>query len=624
MIYSTCNDDLSLSQFLHRQGCRLKHLIATSYTVDCQTLISLSAALYGAVSVGKSNADEINSCSLVDVCLEFDEIKQCAAEHLKLYTQYPPDNADMPAVLYENGIELFHACGTIINQPHLFHPKILLAVFEREDHLEFNLQVGSKNLTAGNALDLAICLEGCQGSPSENRSPNGSQLAQFFQQHKIQLPPGILQALAETEFQIPGGNPDELTLSHVVFGYTGPNGTISDILHEDVRCQPPIAPVHVFSPFLKPDSNGSFWGENLGQHWGQPVIYHTNLTNILWEQGQKTSFSNLYIAKADQRFYHGKLIMWPLSYNQEKESCEAVFRIWIGSANATENGMKKNTELMVGFQMRVTSNQTAMENRYPNYLPDLLTSKCTHMLLGRYKNYITPDNSIKFYQMSSFSLSETDCFPEDQSHLLRYLLRHISLHASIADQVPVVKMRLSEKWPGDSEYKVCLLHGDQKLCTLQHRNSMRCCAEKEFPPNGVYKIHILDAHDSPILQTYVQAVKEENGQSTFEFPKPTSMTALLSEIKALHAIPNCAVRGFSRSNDDIYRRLRAFLCSYHWDASPEHQAFQRLQKRIAKVKECLESKESQVYMEKREREKFLRLCAVVHAAHENRAHHKEV
>lgn len=607
IIYSTY--DCSLSRFLCRQGCRLRRLIATTYTIDCETLISLAWAVYSAMladasASGAPEPYETDHPPLVDVCLEFPELMQWAAGHLKVYTQYPPDHASMPPVLYENGIALFQACGRVLKQPRLFHPKLLLAVFERGGQLEFQLQVGSKNLTASEALDLGVCLESGPGwSPAPEGSCNGSQLARFFLDHQIELPADIFQALNQTEFQILGGDSEGMKVSNLCFAYSHPNHTLSQILHDDSKRNPPIAPIHVFSPFLRPDRGGAFWGEGLGND----VVYHTNLTKPLLEQMQQRAFPNLYVSKSDQRFYHGKLIMWPVACKETGNACADVFRIWIGSANATQNGMAKNSELMVGLQMEVAHTQAARENRYPNYCGG--TSKSRHVLTAHNGDQVLPSNCVEFCSATQ-TFSDADCFPEDQSLLLRRLLQNISLRADLFGQIPVVKMQTKGGWPS-SQYAVCLLQGSQALCTLRHRNSACCCAQEEFPPNGVYKICIFDGHEDLLLETCMQAEKEEAVSRQIHFPDPTPMTSLLSELTALHAIPNCAVRGFSGSGDDLYQRLRAFLCSYHWDGCPEHRAFQRLRSRLDRVAACLSDESGRLYMTKAEQEKFQALCAAV-------------
>lgn len=619
MIYSSNSADLSLSRFLLREGCRLQYLIATTYTVDCETLVSLSSAVYNAVSVEGplSGPADGAASSLADVCLDFPEILNCAADHIRLYTQYPPDSASKPRALYENAISLFHVCGRIMHQPHTFHPKLLLAVFDRGGKPEFHLQVGSKNLTASYALDLSVCLEGSPAPAAGNC--NGSQLAAFFQANQIALPEGIGEALQQTDFQILGGDSQELKVSDIVFAYNSKEQTIADILQKDAQDRPAIAPVHVFSPFLHPDSNGAFWGEELGKD----VIYHTNLTKTILKQGQETPLPNLYVSKADQQFYHGKLILWPVA-TQETEAAsrndwvyEDTFRIWIGSANATQNGMTRNSELMVGLLMNVTHSSTARKNRYPDYF-DSQPSLC-HSLNPRIDNRIS-ENGISFYRYSSMShLSDSDCFPDDQGPLLRHLLQNISLQASMGHGTPMLEVKIKCASPSTVPYFVRVSAGSQELCCLPYEKSVHQYVQTAFPANGVYGVCLLDACKNCIVSTYVQAARGEG----VVFPAPTSMLTLLRELTARQVIPNCASKGFSRPEDDLYQRLRAFLCSYGWDGRSSHPAFQRLQRRLDRVAYFLQDKSGTFYMEDREKSKFEELCLAVNAIKGNSLHCKE-
>ena len=608
MIYTSNSSTLSLSQFLFREGCRLRHLIVTTYTVDCETLLALSSAVYKALSAKGSSSIPVEEAgtNLVDVCLEFPEIMTCAAHHIRLYTQYAPDRASQPRALCENAMSLFAVCGKVMHQPHSFHPKLLLAVFERNGKLEFHLQVGSKNLTVSNALDLSVCLESRQPSLIDD-SCNGSQLAGFFQANQIPLPEGVLEALRQTNFQIMGGNTKELTISDIVFAYNSQDQALSDILQKDIQHRPPIAPVHVFSPFLHADSHGTFWGDTLGKD----VIYHTNLTKTILKQLQERPFPNLYVAKADQQFYHGKLIMWPVASQETapKGSNDAeyddAFRIWVGSANATQNGMHRNSELMVGILMKVHHSSVARANRYPNYFsspPPFFHTLQAH--LGRLLSY----KAICFSPSASLSsLSEENCFPEDQSPLLRRLLQNISLRAYLDHATPMLEIKIKQENPSGIPYTVRVQLGDQNPRDLPYEKKVYHFVEKAFPANGVYEITLLDNCNNPVVNTYIQAEKGED----VIFPPSTSLLTLLREMTARQTIPNCAAQGFSRPDDDLYQRLRAFLCSYDWDGRADHPAFQRLEKRLERVVQCLHSQTGTFYMAAPEKEEFEELCVAV-------------
>lgn len=609
MIY-TKDSDLSLSQFLFRKGCRFRYLIATTYTVDCETLTSLASAVYDAISAQEYNLESANDSlpSLADVCLDFPEILDCAAHHIRLYTAYAPDSASYPRALYENAMSLFAVCGKVMNPSRTFHPKLLLAVFERDGKLEFHLQVGSKNLTASHALDLAVCLESERPSPAGG-SCNGRQLAGFFQSYQVTLPDGVPEALQQTNFQILGGNSESMEVSDIVFAYNDNKQTLSDTLQKDIRHWPPMTPVHLFSPFMSPNSQGAFWGKALGED----VLYHTNLTETILKQGQTAPLSNLYVAKADQPFYHGKLILWQTasaevdSVSSREAVYEDTFRIWIGSANATQNGMTRNSELMVGFRMTSRHSDTARKNRYPNFFDASFSSR--HTLRAR-SNRCILDAGIDFTLYTRLSApSEADCFPEDQGPLLRHLLKNLSLRACLDQDAPTLEVTIQQNAPSDTPYFVRVLLDGQTPQDLPYQKSTYRYTEKHFPPNGVYEICLLDAHKNPVLLTCVQA---EAGEGVV-FPAPTSLLTLLRELTARQVIPNCAVRGFSRPEDDLYQRLRAFLCSYRWDGRPDHPALEKLERRMERISQCLKSRTDTFYMADQEQKNFQELCAAVKA-----------
>lgn len=621
MIYTSNSSVLSLSRFLFREGCRLQYLIATTYTVDCETLLSLSSSVYQALSAAGDSPppEEDTSTRLVDLCLEFPEIMSCAQDHIRLYTQYAPDQASRPRALCENAMALFAVCGKVMAQPYPFHPKLLLAVFERDGKQEFQLQAGSKNLTVSNALDLSVCLESGQPSPAGGHC-NGSQLAGFFRACKIPLPEGVAEALEQTNFQIRDGDTEDMTVSHILFGYNRPGQTLSDLLQQDMQRWPPIAPVHVFSPFLAPDSLGTFWKEAPPQK----VVYHTNLTRTLLKQGQGKSFPNLYIAKAYQAFYHGKLMIWPVASQKVAQTgttgdplYDDTFRIWVGSANATQNGMRRNSELMVGFLMKVRHSSTGRVNRYPNYF--YTSPPRSHTLLEHFGRQLS-GRDLSFGPAGDLShLSEEDCFPEDQGPLLRRLVQNLSLRACLERGTPTLEVEIRRDNPSDTPYSVRICLGDRTQQTLPYQKTLCRFAEKEFPPGGVYEIILLDQDDHPVVTTCLQAKKEDG----VEFPPPTSLLTLLWEMTARQAIPNCAAKGFSRPEDDLYQRLRAFLTSYDWDGSAGHPAFRRLEKRLDRIVQYLHTKTDAIYMADPEKKKFEELCAVVCALRESAPHREE-
>ena len=593
----------TLAQFLRRRGYVLRELIAATYTVDSQTLLSLAAAVYGAAALPDG---EEGSVRLTDVCLDYDRITACAKDRLRLYACFPPDGGGAPQVLYENALGIFETCGRRMTG-RTFHPKLLLAVFqERETKtLSFRLEVGSRNLTAGRGVELSVYLEGV---PAAEEAPNGGALAEFFRCAGIDLPVDLREALTQTRFQVP----EEwgLAVSGVEFAYQDPaaGGTILQTIREDLKTHPPCPTgsegrrsIQVWSPFLFPGEDGHFYLDELGD-----VVYHTVLTKSLLAAGQGQGWDNVYAAAAEEPFYHGKLLLWPVEQRKLPDGrWEDTFRVWLGSANASKNGMERNIELMVGLTLCARHKGAGRQNRYQEWLGG-------EHFLAEHTGGISR-RAVTFLPFRS-DWGEERCRLDDLSPLLRAYTARIGLEVSQAEVGYVLRLT-APAWEEEpaAGWSVEALWGAETVGAVRRGETARLSLEN-LPPAGVFRLRIRDGAGLAVWEDFRQARWAGAGKPPF--PSPTPMTSLLDELTALDAVPRCAVAGFARGEDDLYQRLRAYLCSHRWDGQRDHPAWRRLRERLEAVRRCVEKGARgglPVYMAPEERGRLEELFQVVEA-----------
>ena len=572
----------TLAQFLRRRGHVLRQLIAATYTVDSQTLLALAAAVYGAAALPDG---EEGAVRLADVCLDYDRIAACAQDRLRLYACFPPDGGGAPKALYENALDFFAACGRRMTG-RTFHPKLLLAVFrERETGaLAFRLEVGSRNLTAGHGVELSVCLEGAPEEDLEGVIPNGAGLADFFRSAGIGLPADLREALTKTRFQVP----EEwgLAVSGVEFAYQDPaaGGTILQTIREDLETNPPCPAgaegrrsIQVWSPFLLPGEDGRFYLDELGD-----VVYHTVLTKALLAAGRGRAWGNVYAATAEEPFYHGKLLLWPLEQRKLPDGrWEDAFRVWLGSANASKNGMERNIELMVGLTLRAVHSGSRRRIWYSELFDGRERPRSLRKLTG------SSSVSAADFLLFSDDWGEDRCRPEDPSPLLRIYLSRLVLAVSQGSGGSLVLSLAAPAWPEApaSGWSVELLHGAGRPCSVKGGERVSLSLE-QLPPAGAFRLRVRDPGEAVLWEGLRQA--EWRGPGAPPFPAPTPMVSLVGWLTAMDAIPRCRAKGFSRPDDDLCQRLRAYLCSWRWDGSPGHPALERLEERIAQVRTYVE------------------------------------
>ena len=588
----------TMSAFLQKDGYDLKKVFCDVYSLSADRLVEL------AVYVENADGENVQEYDLRDLCFGVEELKKRGDRgRLVVHTNaYPYPAGDR--ILNQNALEIWNRCGKVVRlKGGSYHPKLLLACFQRgsSDAWYYRLQVSTGNMTASGSMDLSVVVEG--GTQPHGQQANGGVLLSFYEKVYETLgedfPAAVLNGLRHTEFRSCFHDPSVVAdIGNVRFAYTYPKGGDSDQnrIKNRLAAEAGGQEVYVYSPFLRfdRDSGSTYLDQKLAA-----AVYHTNLTAELceaWDVLRRKERAVFYCSK-NGPFFHAKLYMWKLKAPGNR------YRVWLGSANASQNGWEKNAEFAVGFDLEIKR-------------PDA-DGICVKTDVWTYKRF-NGDQSGKSVSFGNACPEAACAFHTDQ---LLYWVR------LLPDRI-----RISAKACGDGGETIAL----------------SICVDGRGGPQPPMRVWCCDDHGTPVAALNVSAGKAaeetvviDRAQFPFrgymmlraeldgmkraffvrvdydagelpEWRPAGSMLALLDELHAIDAIPRCAKKGFSRPGDSIEQRLSAFLCSYH---SGEGEYYRRVLTRIGQINEYIGRDTPQAAMryymteaEKRKLDRLENLC----------------
>ncbi len=179
------------------QGFELQYAIATTYSVDLDTLLSIPVALYYAQTL---------EGELQEKDLQLIRAIEQTAKRLTVYHQEGqvkvPRAARSIYAHFENSLVAIDPGDAFA----AFHPKtwVLRYGTEPPGEVKFRVLVLSRNLTFDRSWDVACFLE---GQPATRRQPCNKPLVAFVkwldQRDASHMPPGFLKELSRVEFAVP-------------------------------------------------------------------------------------------------------------------------------------------------------------------------------------------------------------------------------------------------------------------------------------------------------------------------------------------------------------------------------------------------------------------------------------
>jgi len=569
-------------------GYELEHLVATTYSLDAETFVSL--AIFGFLA---AQGDDLDTVQLKEVVWQEEKMCEWAKEHFTVFSHYLP-TPTCNDIIWEQCCELSDYCCTKVNfAGKLFHPKLLLACFRSKDNGEwfYRLQVGSQNLGSESAVELSLCLESrsCQGSG------NGYQLHQFFRMFCGDNLPDYLDALRNVMFFHSVEAEAFYQIKNIRFEFNDNQGkNLVCRLKEEFNKDKEL---RVYSPFLTPNEKNQFY---LEQNDFTKVCYYTNLTKLLFEKKEKLD-NVFYIVNQNNGvlpFLHAKL------YCQEVEITDkqVMYHVFLGSANASENGLEKNVELMISFDWEICFNKLVGD------LPDRVRDT---RVLYALANGATDDN-YSFVKLDKNTTQEPN---DDESnrmrqHLLYYLAQCSADLLGITEgnewkihvNEPCVKHKIKILFVENQPYS-----SDMVLNKLPTGKVLRTTLEIQYENDKGEKKRIEVTGSIPLI------VSSEDENSFGENKSVrTPMFGLLTQFEARDAIPRCRRRGFVQPTDEVFERLEAYMASWQGNADAWERAKQNAQtayEGLTSSKNC--DIWSEIYIADDEKEKLSLLCKIL-------------
>ena len=544
-------------------GYALKKLVCTTYSLSMSKVFDLAAMLH---------IPSEENLSLKDVALlEKGALKKTAQEKLLIYYDriYMDGSTD---VIRQNYVDLFGGCCHRVDMKNAaFHSKLMLACFRKENGSHpvrwyYRLQVGSKNLTDSSAVEFALCMESAESSDEDSKKRTGAVLFHFLGSI-LSDRPDWHKPLENTAFQHwPIGGTDKGCCTNLRFACNAGNkaNIIDTICGELLKDKA----IHALSPFLTPDDKGKFY---LSEKLQQQVYYKTNAAKTLKDKQAdiRKKYKNQVQIASYEFFLHGKLYFW----RSKDDNSNRKYRIWLGSANASQNGMENNSEFMVGFDWDAAYYNGNNEDFFKEDDPT------KPFILWRYGSggangsfYILDDINWDNYR---------EVIDAAQKQRLRW-------------QLGAALKALSATWDGKT-----LTVSAPDLTDLSMK--VDGSTSWEAPVNGTitYTIPPTQKPVGPILPYTAKA--RINGSevsvsgcmpltptgSDPSFAEPTPLITMLDELYARDAVPKCRYTGFSDVRDCLTERVEAYLAS--WGFAPE--AYKALCARIKNVLAILDQKD---------------------------------
>jgi hypothetical protein len=180
------------------EGLALQYAIATTYSVDLDTLLSIPVALYYAQTLeGELQAKDLQLIRAIE-----QTAKRLTVYHQKGQVKVPRAARSIYAYFEDSLVPIDPGDAFVA-----FHPKTWVLRYENAEAPEkvtFRFLVLSRNLTFDRSWDVACFLD---GQPATHRQAHNEPLVAFLtwlhQHDASRVPPGFLEELSRADFAVP-------------------------------------------------------------------------------------------------------------------------------------------------------------------------------------------------------------------------------------------------------------------------------------------------------------------------------------------------------------------------------------------------------------------------------------
>ena len=316
---------------------------------------------------------------------------------------------------------------------------------------------------------------------------------------------------------------------------------------------------------MKFDGNGNqYLSDKLN---AKTISYYTNLTQEIFENKSNIK-EKLYCAEKDSSlFLHAKVYV--------VKGTDKEFRIWQGSANASESGFEKNVEFMIGANMAIEENASSNFSDMESFI--YKDSACS---------FGTSDPKVEFTALSEIQNSDWAFTDPESTFIVNTAANAFKAKAEAQDKI-LLSVDVDYTKLDDKIGSVELLDRKDNVIysykRAQGKHTLYTFLDKDcFCYGGQMVARVkLKETDEPLITLIPVEIVGENALDT----EPVSLMGLVDEWKCRDAIPKCKEKGFSSVNDDVYRRLRAYVASYGVEKKKE--CYQKCLERIKKLEESL-------------------------------------
>lgn len=320
------------------EGFQLDHAIATSYSLDLDTLISIPVALYFAHSL------DLNIKQ--DVVQVLDSIRR-ASDTVRVFCQKGqicvPDNQHR---LYS----FIESCVVQVPPTHKdsFHPKIWVIRYSNSlKEVKYRLIVLSRNLTFDRSWDIAFQMDGDSFRDRSNNFRNTKPLVDFINYlgsfEKISWIKSFVADLGKTEFKLTSNEFEDFKLMPSGFDGYQSNTLFRGSVFDELL---------IISPFL---TNGGL--EVARNHSStKPIVFSREFELKRINKDLLSQFSAYHLSKdcvdGEEKIEvdtEENLLSQPQDLHAKLYSVKSGWDafLYVGSANCSKRAMDNNVEFMI-------------------------------------------------------------------------------------------------------------------------------------------------------------------------------------------------------------------------------------------------------------------------------------
>lgn len=330
----------------------LQKAIATTYSLDLFTLLSIPVALFYSKSPGDRNT-KTDSIEILDAIQKTEDIVSVFCQKGKI--KIPEDYNHLFAFL-ENSVNEINTDEVRSS----FHPKVWILRYEHNDKkaIIYKIIVLSRNLTFDRSWDVAFFSD---GEVKKNIKNKNKELVDFLafisKQSKIEIPKIFIKDLQKVEFSIPKDVKELFFHPILQFKNAGFKKQYTNPLEKF-----DFNKLLIISPFLDKSTLNRFTKQS-----GEKYLFSRKEELDKVEKERLDKFTKVYYINTN--IVHGEDNIDDESIDNSLQNLHAKvfvlekdnnYSLYLGSANCSAPAFERNTEFMT--ELKSSDNKYSVEN----------------------------------------------------------------------------------------------------------------------------------------------------------------------------------------------------------------------------------------------------------------------